>query len=136
MFCRYKISIHHSISGAFHVQKVQRYTSGHCQGALTMAKPSRTVLIAHLDVDKSHLDRYRQLIKTHAENSLRIEPGCLRFEILAPQESPTQLILFEVYTDDTALESHSNSKHMAEYRKRTKGMVLKSTIYRCTAEYL
>ena len=101
-----------------------------------MTKSSRTVLIAHLDVDESRLDEYLQLIKTHAQNSLRIELGCLRFEILVSQESPAQLILFEVYTDDAALESHSNSKHMAEYRKRTKGMVLKSTIYRCTAEYL
>ena len=100
-----------------------------------MAKLSRTVLIAHLDVDESHLDKYLRLVKAHAQNSLRIEPGCLRFEVLVPQESPAQLILFEVYTDDAALESHSNSEHMSEYRKRTKGMVLKSAIYRCATEY-
>ena len=100
-----------------------------------MANLSPTVLIAHLDVNASHLDKYLPLIKAHAQNSVQIEPGCLRFEILVAEKSPTHLILFEVYTDNEALESHSNSEHMSEYRKLTKGMVLKSTIYQCATEY-
>jgi autoinducer 2-degrading protein len=100
-----------------------------------MTQPSRTILIAHLDVKEDFLEEYLTEIKAHAHNSVQIEADCLRFEILTPQDSTAHLILFEVYTNDAALELHSNSEHMAAYRKHTQGMVIKSTIYRCNAEY-
>ena len=100
-----------------------------------MAHSSRTVLIAHIEVNEGRLDEYLTQIKAHAHNSVQIEPDCLRFEVLTPRESVNQLILVEVYTNDEALEVHSNSQHMAKYRKLTEGMVAKSVIHRCDAEY-
>jgi len=100
-----------------------------------MAYSPRTVLIVHIEANEGRLDEYLTHIKAHAHNSVQLEPDCLRFEVLVPRESTSRLILIEVYTDDEALETHSNSQHMAKYRKLTEGMVAKSTIHRCDAAY-
>ncbi|MBO69192.1 MAG: hypothetical protein CL398_12920 [Acidiferrobacteraceae bacterium] len=102
-----------------------------------MTNCTRVVLVVHLNVNESCLDDYVQLITQHAQNSLRLEPGCLQFDVLFPEENSNQLILVESYEDAAALEMHKNSAHMSDYRKRTEGMVSKSKIYYCTstAEY-
>jgi quinol monooxygenase YgiN len=45
------------------------------------------------------------------------------------------VILIEAYVDDAALESHWNSEHMAEYRNRIDGMIVKRTLYRCSGKH-
>jgi (4S)-4-hydroxy-5-phosphonooxypentane-2,3-dione isomerase len=97
----------------------------------TMAGSSPTTLIVHFDIVETRLVEFLQIIQAHGENSLQIEPGCLRFEMLVPQEPQAHVILIEAYTDGIALESHWKSEHMAEFRNRIDGMVVKRTVYRC-----
>ena len=101
-----------------------------------MTNLSLITLIVHFDIKEAYLSKFLQTVRAHSENSLRIEPGCLRFEVLIPQEPKAHVILIEVYTDDAALESHWNSEHMAKYRKRINGMIVNRTPYRCGPELL
>ena len=99
-----------------------------------MPKHSPTVLIVHLDIAKAQLEEFIQIVRSHGANSRRIESGCLQFEVLLPKEPTAHVILFEVYADDAALESHWDSQHMAEYRKQIEGMIVHRTVYRCGPE--
>ena len=100
-----------------------------------MPKPSPAVLVIHLDIVEARLAEFMQVVRSHGANSQQIESGCLQFEVLVPKEPLAHVILFEVYTDDAALESHWGSKHMAEYRKQIEGMIVHRTVYRCGPEH-
>jgi quinol monooxygenase YgiN len=96
-----------------------------------MSKPPPTSLVVHLDIVEARLDEFLAIVRAHGANSQQIEPGCLQFEVLIPQEPSSHVILFEVYSDYAALESHWDSEHMAEYRRKIKGMIVNRTVYRC-----
>ena len=96
-----------------------------------MTDLSPITLIVHLDIEKARLEEFLKIVAAHGENSLRNESGCLRFEVLVPKDPRAHVILVETYSDQTALESHWNSEHMAEYRKRIDGIIINRTLYRC-----
>ena len=100
-----------------------------------MSKPSPAVLVIHLDIVEARLEEFIQIVQAHGTNSQKIESGCLQFEVLLPKESIAHVILFEVYVDDAALESHWGSEHMAEYRKQIEGMIIHRAVYRCSNDY-
>ena len=100
-----------------------------------MSKPSPAVLVVHLDIVEARLEEFIQIVRAHGTNSQQIESGCLQFEVLVPQEPSAHVILFEVYADDAALESHWGSEHMAEYRKQIEGMIVHRTVYRCNPRH-
>ena len=100
-----------------------------------MSKPSPAVLVIHLDIVETRLEEFIQIVRAHGTNSQQIESGCLQFEVLVPQDLSAHVILFEVYADDAALESHWNSEHMAEYRKQIDGLIIHRTVYRCGPEH-
>ena len=96
-----------------------------------MSKPSLAVLVVHLDIVETRLEQFMQIVRAHGTNSQQIESGCLQFDVLVPQDLSAHVILFEVYADDAALESHWSPDHMAEYRKQIEGMIVHRTVYRC-----
>jgi len=45
----------------------------------------------------------------------RAEPGCERYEVLRSVENPRRFLLFESYTDDLALKTHTDSEYFQRY---------------------
>jgi len=46
----------------------------------------------------------------------RTEPGCERYELYQAAGQPASFVLFEIYTDQGALEAHRNTGHYKSYR--------------------
>ena len=92
---------------------------------------SKVVLVVELEIDPKHFDTFVDIVTRHGANSLEIEEGCLRFEVLIPRESKNKLILVEMYADDAALDAHWDSDHMAAYRKRVSKMIVSRVANRC-----
>jgi quinol monooxygenase YgiN len=44
------------------------------------------------------------------------EPGTLQFEVLAPREDDTKVLLYEVYRDDAAFDVHFNGPSISRAR--------------------
>ncbi len=44
------------------------------------------------------------------------EPGALAYIMHRSQKDPTEITVFEVYTDDEALGAHNQTPHMAQFR--------------------
>ncbi|MCH8207257.1 MAG: antibiotic biosynthesis monooxygenase, partial [Chloroflexi bacterium] len=51
-----------------------------------------------------------------AQGSVRDEPGCFRFDILHDDSDPNRFHLYEVYTDQAALEAHRETPHYKKWR--------------------
>ena len=75
-----------------------------------------------------------ELLCAHADRSMTLEPGCLRFDVVVPRETEDTIHIFEVYTDDDAVTAHRASGHMALNRERTAGLVQSASIVECVVE--
>ncbi len=91
-----------------------------------------TGLIVFLEIAPERRNEFVEVARTHGERSMRLEAGrCLGFEVFAPVESETQVILVEKYVDDDALQAHWDSAHMAEYLARVSDLIVSRTRSLC-----
>lgn len=92
---------------------------------------AKVVLVVELEISPENFEAFVDIVTKHGANSLKIEEGCLRFEVLKPRESKNKVILVEMYADDAALDNHWNSGHMAAYREQVSDMIVSRVANRC-----
>ena len=63
------------------------------------------------------------LLTAHRDRCLKDEPGTLQFEIFAARENETDVLLYELYRDDAAFESHRTGASFTRWRAETVEMV-------------
>ena len=54
-------------------------------------------VIAELRFDPAHRETMLELAQRHVRNTLAAEPGCLRFELVAPKDDPGSLMFYELF---------------------------------------
>lgn len=78
------------------------------------------VVIVDIVVREGCVDSFREAILRQGENSLRLEAGCLGFDILQDPLDPARFTLCESYTDAAAFhEVHRNTPHFQDYARTT-----------------
>ncbi len=93
---------------------------------------SRIAFVVELDIAEGRMDAYLEIARAHAQNSKRLEEGCLCFDVLCADEVKHKVFLIEHYRDEAAVEEHFSSAHMAAYRERTMELVQRRVLTRCT----
>ena len=77
------------------------------------------------------IEMMRSFIKhvtQNASDSLKFEPGCLRFDVLVPSDSRTSIFLYEIYEDKEAFGLHLISKHFEVFDKSIKNLVFSKIV--------
>ncbi len=74
-----------------------------------------TVLV-QVEVRAELLEEFVRAISENARESVRLDPGCLRFDVLQVAETPTRWMLYEVYTDEASWQRHRLSPHFQTYK--------------------
>ena len=92
---------------------------------------AKIVLVVELEIEPESFETFVEIVSKHGSNSLKIEEGCLRFEVLKPRESQNKVILVEMYADAAALDAHWNSAHMSAYREKVSDMIVSRVANRC-----
>ena len=77
------------------------------------------VLVVTAQVKPEGRQDFIQAALDDARSSLRDEPGCLRFDVLADQQDPGRFQLYEVYLDQAAFDAHLRSPQLALFRQAT-----------------
>jgi quinol monooxygenase YgiN len=85
---------------------------------------SAIVLLVELTLHPGRRDEYLARARRHRETVLAQEPGCRAFEIVLPDGEENEVILYEVYDDEPALEHHANTPYMNAYRDDTAPMIV------------
>ena len=93
---------------------------------------AKTGLVVKLTIQEGKMEEFLGIVRAHGARSLELEPGCLRFDVLRPRESPDTVFLYEVYSDDEALQTHWDSDRMAAYRERTRELITAREASRCS----
>ena len=78
---------------------------------------SRIALVVQMEPHPEHRDAFIAIMRKHAENCLKIEEGCLYFDVGVDRANPGKVVLYEVYRDQAALDSHAASAHLAKTRE-------------------
>lgn len=79
---------------------------------------SKFVLIVDLEIKPEHLDAFLQAANGQAENSVRLEPGCHRFDIVRSRDNPAKVTHYEVFEDEAAFQAHTQMPHTIAFGGR------------------
>lgn len=60
------------------------------------------------------VDEFRDRLRRHANNSVA-EPGCLTFDVAQADDDAGRFFIWEIYTDDAAVEYHREQASIAEF---------------------
>ena len=77
---------------------------------------------------KEMMTAFLEHIKKNAVDSLRLESGCLRFDVLIPQDSSKTIFLYEIYENKKAFQLHINAKHFKIFDSKVKNLVAFKTV--------
>ena len=84
---------------------------------------SRIALVVQLEPHPEHHDALVAIMRKHAANCVKVEDGCLYFDVGVDRADPNKVVLYEVYRDQAALDSHAASAHLAKTRESYAGMI-------------
>ena len=90
-------------------------------------------LIVNVEIHEDRIKDFLKAITIDAVGS-RLEPGCLRFDVLRDQSDPTKFTFFEVYESLEAIEFHRSTSHFKAWSdfKETGGVKAQS-VGKCDA---
>ena len=75
-------------------------------------------LFVTVKIKPGHRDEFIAATKGDAEGSNTAEAGCLRFDVLADNNDPNTVYLYEVYNDRDAWETaHRGMPHYTQWRE-------------------
>ena len=77
---------------------------------------------------KEMMTAFLEHIKKNAVDSLRLESGCLRFDVLIPKDSSKTIFLYEIYENKKAFQLHINTKHFKIFDSSVKNLVASKTL--------
>jgi (4S)-4-hydroxy-5-phosphonooxypentane-2,3-dione isomerase len=72
------------------------------------------VLVVNIRIKPESVDRFMKLLADNA-SAARKEPGCKQFEVLQDPKDKAKIMLYEVYDDEAAFETHQQTAHFKKY---------------------
>ncbi|WP_432708427.1 putative quinol monooxygenase [Pedobacter sp.] len=81
------------------------------------------VRIAEIEVIPEYLEAYKEILKTGAETSVKLEPGVISIFPMFINEKPNQIRILEIYASKAAYESHLKTPHFLHYKTETLKMI-------------
>jgi quinol monooxygenase YgiN len=85
------------------------------------------VQIVDFEVQPGTADEVVKLVSENARKSVETEPGVFQFDVLRVADNPNRLILYEVYENEAAFQSHMKTPHLAAFLEKARPMFVKTT---------
>ena len=86
---------------------------------------SRVVLVPRFTIKPGQMDAFMSHVLRQRDNCLEHEPDCEHFDVLRRTEAPNDVLLYEIYTDQAAIEAHRQTPHYAQFKSATGDLVEK-----------
>jgi (4S)-4-hydroxy-5-phosphonooxypentane-2,3-dione isomerase len=71
---------------------------------------------------------FRKAVDANAIASCRDEPGCRRFDVIAPVGEADRILLYEIYDSEEAFGAHTRMPHFLHFDKETAAMVAQKLV--------
>jgi quinol monooxygenase YgiN len=89
------------------------------------------VLIVDFRVKAGERPAFRKLIDENARQSVKVEPGCRRFDVCEPQGEADRILLYEIYDNRAALDAHIASEHYRHFDRTSASLVTSKRVTMC-----
>ena len=89
------------------------------------------VIVVEFKIKPGEMQNFRRLIDDNARASVRDEPGCSRFDVLANRKDVNSILLYEIYDDRAAFDAHLKTPHFAVFNGKSADLVADKTIFEC-----
>ena len=88
------------------------------------------------ELEDGAAEKFHRLVAENARQSVALEPGCLRFDVLFPANGgmSREVFLYEVYTDQAAFDVHLTSPHFKSFDEETRTLVRRKTVNAFTVD--
>ena len=88
------------------------------------------VVVVEFQLKPGMRAQFRALIDANADASVRDEPGCLQFDVMEAEGETGHVLLYEIYTDRAAFESHLKTGHFRLFNDESADMILRKDVKR------
>jgi len=89
------------------------------------------VIVVDFRINEGAKPEFRRLIDVNARDSCRHEPGCRRFDVLEFPDDAHRILLYEIYDDRAAFDSHVKSPHFQLFNKASAPLVREKKVLSC-----
>jgi autoinducer 2-degrading protein len=82
------------------------------------------------ELEDGAAEKFHRLVTENARQSVALEQGCLRFDVLFPTNGAVgrEVFLYEIYTDQVAFDVHLASAHFKSFDEATRALVRRKTV--------
>jgi quinol monooxygenase YgiN len=75
------------------------------------------VIVVDFRIKPGQMAAFRRLVDENARTSVRSEQGCSRFDVCIDSRDPGRVLLYEVYDDRAAFDTHLKTPHFALFNE-------------------
>ena len=94
------------------------------------------VVLVQVTIHPEMREEFEAALLHNARESVRRDPGCLRFDVSQDKEHPTRWVLYEVYENPEAHAVHRQSPHFLAYDAVATRAVVEKTVAKCTGRHV
>jgi quinol monooxygenase YgiN len=88
------------------------------------------VLLVEMRIRPGKRAAFMPLVLENGKRSLEDEPGCTRFDVLAPADGADRVVLYEIYADDAAFDAHRRTEHYARFKEASRDLLEATSVQR------
>ena len=92
-------------------------------GSVSGQENDMMIRVSEIEIDSSHLEEYKLILKEEAQASMRLEPGVISIYPMYRKDNPSHVTILEIYASRDAYESHLKTKNFLKYKISTLIMV-------------
>lgn len=86
------------------------------------------VVLVEFEIETSQTDAFTVRVKKQAKDSLAVESDCQVFDVCVDGASSNRIILYEIYTNETAFKDHLASAHFKTFDSEVTPWILSKSI--------
>lgn len=79
-------------------------------------------LIVNLVIKAGREQEAEDMLRSYVK-LVHAEPGCVRFDVARGRKNPREFVLYELYKDDYALDTHRKTPHFLSYAPKFEDLV-------------
>jgi quinol monooxygenase YgiN len=94
------------------------------------------VVVVQMTVKPGMVEEFEAAILENARESLKKDPGCLRFDVSQGKDDPLTWIIHEVYDREESHAAHRQAPHFTAFKQVADRVVSGRTALRCAGKHI
>jgi quinol monooxygenase YgiN len=94
------------------------------------------VVLVQVTIRPEMQESFEKALLHNARESVRHDPGCLRFDVSQDKDDPARWVLYEIYDSPAAHAAHRLSPHFLAYDAVAALAVVEKTVAKCAGRHV